>query len=145
MKQLNFQHLKQLYERHPDALDQFADECQFLHFKSSFRSLRDFFAMPTERAITGQPTWYVGFSNCQAHILQQLRQLYPRPHFLPADAEIPNTDYVFMGYDEGAVTHVRVHSFWWILSGILIELLLNVLFTAGLYSTIDVAGTIARQ
>lgn len=55
---------------------------------------------------TGKPTWYVGFSNCQSNILAELRHLYPRPHFLPEDAEIPNTDYIFMGYDEGAVMHV---------------------------------------
>lgn len=62
--------------------------------------------MPIERAETGKPSWYVGFSNCQSEILNKLRQLYPRPHFLPKDAEIPNTDYIFLGYDQGAVMHV---------------------------------------
>lgn len=84
----------------------FEDECQFLPFKSSFSSLNEFFEMPQTQIETGKPSWYVGFSNCQSNILTELRQLYPRPHFLPEDAEIPNTDYTFLGYDEGAVMHV---------------------------------------
>lgn len=88
-------------------MEHFSDECQFLHFKSNFGSLRDLFQMPIEQTITGKPSWYVGFSNCQTNILNELRQLYPRPHFLPKDAEIPNTDYIFMGYDQGAVMHVN--------------------------------------
>lgn len=106
MRLLSFDYLKRLYEQHSEALDNFSEECQFLHFKSSFGSLRDFFQMPVERAQSGTPSWYVGFSNCQSDILRQLRQLYPRPHFLPEDAEIPNTDYIFLGYDQGAVMHV---------------------------------------
>lgn len=64
--------------------------------------------MPKERTETGKPSWYVGFSNCQEVILDQLRQLYPRPHFLPKDAEIPHTDYIFLGFDQGAVMHVSI-------------------------------------
>lgn len=140
-EQLNFQYLKQLYEKHSEALDQFGDECQFLHFKSNFRSLRDFFAMPMAQAMSGHPAWYVGFSNCQAPILQQLRQLYPRPHFLPDDAEIPNTDYVFLGYNQGAVMHVR--SQLYIYESIACNI--ETISIAGLYSAIDVASPIARQ
>lgn len=62
--------------------------------------------MSDDQMRSGHPTWYVGFSNCQANILSELRTLYTRPHFLPADAEIPNTDYTFLGYNEGAVMHV---------------------------------------
>lgn len=62
--------------------------------------------MPESQVNSGKPTWYVGFSNCQPDILTELRKLYPRPHFLPEDAEIPNTDYTFLGYNEGAVMHV---------------------------------------
>lgn len=111
-KQLTFQYLKDLYHRHPDALSSFADECQFLPFKSTFLSLDDFFNMPESQVTSGHPTWYVGFSNCQPKILAELRQLYPRPHFLPDDAEIPNTDYTFLGYNEGAVMHVSFFIIW---------------------------------
>lgn len=52
--------------------------------------------------------WYVGFSNCQTDILFELRKLYPVPHFLPSDAEFPNTDYIFLGYDQGAIMHVSI-------------------------------------
>lgn len=62
--------------------------------------------MSDERAYTGKPPWYVGFSNCQTAVLHELRRLYPIPHFLPADAELPNTDYIFMGFDQGATMHV---------------------------------------
>lgn len=62
--------------------------------------------MSAAQALTGQPPWYVGFSNCQPKVLQQLRKLYEIPHFLPADAEVPNTDYVFMGYAQGAIMHL---------------------------------------
>lgn len=65
--------------------------------------------MSPERAENGTEPWYVGFSNCQIKILNELRKLYPvPPHFLPADSEIPSYDYIFMGYDEGANMHVRL-------------------------------------
>lgn len=35
-----------------------------------------------------------------------MRQYYTRPHFLPADAEHAHVDYIFMGYQQGAVMHV---------------------------------------
>lgn len=104
--QLTFQFLKDLYYRYPSSLANFNDDCQFLPFKSTFSTLEEFFNMPDEQVQSGHPTWYVGFSNCQANILSELRALYPRPHFLPPDAEIPNTDYTFLGYNEGAVMHV---------------------------------------
>lgn len=106
---LNYTYLKDLYHRHRDDLQNFQDECQFLNFKSNFLTLEHFFEMSEERAETGQPSWYVGFSNCQSQILDELRKLYPIPHFLPADAEVPNTDYIFLGYDQGAIMHVRLH------------------------------------
>lgn len=76
-------------------------------------TLADVFAMPSDRVAMkpGQQPWYVGWSNCQPDILHELRQLYPRPHFLPDDAEIPNTDFVFLGYEQGAVMHVSVFLF----------------------------------
>lgn len=107
-RNLNFKLLRDLYQRHRDDLHNFQDECQFLNFKSNFFTLEEFFEMPDERANTGQPPWYVGFSNCQSAIITELRTLYPIPQFLPEDAEIPNTDYIFMGYDQGATMHVSL-------------------------------------
>lgn len=104
---LNFTWLRRLYRRNnAAALRAYHDECQFLNFQSNFLTLERFFAMPAERAASGQPPWYVGFSNCQSAVLHELRRLYPIPHFLPDDAEVPNTDYVFMGFDRGAIMHL---------------------------------------
>lgn len=106
-KHLSFKYLKDLYYKSSDALNRFNDECQFLPFKSSFATLGDFFKMPDSQVNIGKPPWYIGFSNCNPNILKELRKLYPRPHFLPKDAEIPNIDYTFLGYEEGATMHVR--------------------------------------
>lgn len=105
-ERLTFQYIKSLYNSNPDILESFNDECQFLPFKSNFASLKDFLEMPEPQEKSGNPSYYVGFSNCQQNILAELRKLYPIPHFLPIDAEIPNTDYIFLGYNEGAVMHV---------------------------------------
>ncbi|XP_022189335.2 uncharacterized protein LOC111047797 isoform X2 [Nilaparvata lugens] len=45
-------------------------------------------------------------SNCYQPLLNEMRQHYSRPHFLPADAEHAHVDYVFMGYQQGAVMHL---------------------------------------
>ncbi|KAL1375084.1 hypothetical protein pipiens_017716 [Culex pipiens pipiens] len=102
---LNFTFLKDLYQKHPAALDSFHEDCQFLHFKSNFQTLRDVFRM-SEDFRTGHKPWYVGWSNCNPVILAELRKLYPKPHFLPEDAEMPNTDFVFLGYEQGALMHI---------------------------------------
>lgn len=108
---LNFTYLKDLYQKHPAALDSFHEDCQFLHFKSNFQTLRDVFRM-SEDFRTGHKPWYVGWSNCNPVILAELRKLYPKPHFLPEDAEMPNTDFVFLGYEQGALMHVRTCQKW---------------------------------
>lgn len=46
--------------------------------------------------------------NCHSEILNQMREYYPKPHFLPEDCEIPSKEYIFMGYDNGATMHVRL-------------------------------------
>lgn len=146
---LSFEYLRQLYLRNPLALDTFDEECQFLQFQSKFASLRQLFDSVNvddgkNNASTEKPSWYVGFSNCQITILNELRQLYPRPHFLPEDAEIPNTDYIFLGYDQGAVMHVRTAYFSFHISGALI-ILFHSGFLAGLHTKTNVASTITRQ
>ncbi|XP_055705028.1 uncharacterized protein LOC129802864 [Phlebotomus papatasi] len=107
-KLLNYTFLRDLYAKIPGALDSVQDDCQFLHFKSNFLTLRDVFSMSQSRAEfrKGEVPWYVGWSNCHPQVLTELRKLYPRPHFLPEDAEMPNTDFIFLGYEQGAVMHL---------------------------------------
>lgn len=102
---LSYEYLRQLYLNNPLALDTFDEECQFLQFQSNFASLRQLFES-VNNTNASQPSWYVGFSNCQSSILNELRELYQRPHFLANDVEIPNNDYIFLGYDQGAAMHV---------------------------------------
>lgn len=107
LKLLNYSYLKDLYEKVPGAMD---EDCQFLHFRSAdIKSLKDFFSMPKSRVEMkdgSDLTWYVGWSNCHPVVLEELRKLYPRPHFLPEDAEMPNTDYIFLGFEQGAFMHL---------------------------------------
>lgn len=44
-------------------------------------------------------------------MLSEMRKYYPRPHFLPKEAEHSHLDYVFMGYQQGAVMHVCIKGF----------------------------------
>ncbi|ALC42997.1 CG2211 [Drosophila busckii] len=101
---LNYSYIKELYNRVPGSLDAV---CQFQHFSSDLKTLRDVFKMSPKRAdmSEGAP-WFVGWSVCQPTVLAELRKLYPRPHFLPVDAEMPNTDFILMGYEQGAVMHL---------------------------------------
>lgn len=46
--------------------------------------------------------------NCDPDVLAEMRRYYPKPHFLPDDAETPSKEYVFMGYDAGATMHVSL-------------------------------------
>lgn len=62
-KQFNFTFFKNLYDRTDGAYKSVDDECQFLHFKSDFISLRDVFSMDMAR-INNEPgtnSWYVGW------------------------------------------------------------------------------------
>lgn len=107
-EQLTFQNIKEIYYKWPDALNR--DICQFLPFKSTFASLNEFFNMSeVDNDKPCGPTYYLGFSNCHTEVLKELRKLYSRPHFLPESSEVPNTDYIFMGYDDGATFHVSVY------------------------------------
>lgn len=107
-KVFSWEFFKDLYEHIDGAYDS-VEECQFLHFKSNFTSLRDVFAMSEERAMQHdkKDPWYVGWKNCHLQILDTMKKFYRLPHFLPEDAEVPYTNYVFLGYEEGAVMHVR--------------------------------------
>lgn len=101
---------RDLYERTEGAYESVEEECQFLHFKSNFANLREVFTMSEERALhrNGEDPWYVGWKNCHPQILDAMKPFYSVPHFLPEDAEIPYSNYIFLGYEEGAVMHVSV-------------------------------------
>ncbi|CAH2039457.1 unnamed protein product, partial [Iphiclides podalirius] len=64
--------------------------------------------MPNARVMNepGQSPWYVGWSNCHSVIKATMRQYYSIPEFLPEDAEFPETENIFLGYQIGAVMHL---------------------------------------
>ncbi|XP_060535211.1 uncharacterized protein LOC132707387 isoform X2 [Cylas formicarius] len=104
LKTFDLQYFKALYASVPDSHRSVDEECQFLHFKSDFISLKDVFDMSQSRVdnLEGERSW----GNCHPDILEEMRTQYPKPHFLPLDAELPYKDYVFMGYDDGATMHL---------------------------------------
>lgn len=59
----DFNFFKRLYQNIEDSYKSVDEECQFLHFKSDFISLRDVFAMEEARIRNspGQKSWYVGW------------------------------------------------------------------------------------
>jgi len=107
-KEFTLEFFRNLYERTEGAYESVEEECQFLHFKSNFANLREVFAMSKDRALhrEGEDSWYVGWKNCHPQILDVMKQFYNVPCFLPDDAEVPYSNYIFMGYEEGAVMHV---------------------------------------
>lgn len=109
IKSLNYSFLKDIYQRVPGAIDSVIDDCQFLHFKSNFVTLREVFqTVKGEEPLDDGTKWYVGWNNCHPRIMKYIRKLYPYPPlpFLPEDAELSATDFVFLGYDQGAIMHV---------------------------------------
>lgn len=107
-KVFSLQFFRSLYEQIHGAYESVDEECQFLHFRSNFANLKDVFSMSEQRAMNlpGEEPWYIGWKNCHPQILEIMKKFYEPPHFLPDDAEIPNTNYIFLGYEQGAVMHV---------------------------------------
>ncbi|KAK0158135.1 hypothetical protein PV328_009176 [Microctonus aethiopoides] len=99
---------RDLYKNIDGAYTSIEEECQFLPFKSNFTSLKEVLEMSHERASNPQPvdSWYVGWKNCHSDVLETMKKYYQVPHFLPNDIEIPQTNYIFLGYDEGAIMHI---------------------------------------
>ncbi|KAK5642381.1 hypothetical protein RI129_008548 [Pyrocoelia pectoralis] len=106
----SFKFFKNLYDSIDNAYRSVDEDCQFLHFRSNFISLRDVFAMSEARSNNspGETSWYVGWGNCDPDVLKEMHKYYPKPHFLPADSEQSGTEFVFMGYDSGATLHVSM-------------------------------------
>ncbi|XP_001352447.3 uncharacterized protein [Drosophila pseudoobscura] len=104
-KILSFGYIRDLYDSVPGSIE---SVCQFQHFNSDLKSLKEVFEMQLERSNLSQGApWFVGWSVCHPTVLAELRKLYPRPHFLPEDAEMPHTDFILMGYEQGAVMHLE--------------------------------------
>ena len=119
-KVFSLQFFRSLYENIQGAYESVDEECQFLHFRSNFANLKEVFSMSERRAMNlpGEDTWYIGWKNCHPQVLEIMKKFYETPHFLPEDAEIPNTNYIFLGYDQGANMHVSfnikclLHTCW---------------------------------
>lgn len=109
MQTFTFDYFKALYNTIDGAYESVEDECQLLTFKTEFTSLSEVFAMSEsrQRLDDGEKPWYVGWSNCHPDVLEKIRSQCATPDFLPADAELARMDYVFVGYQQGAVMHVR--------------------------------------
>lgn len=98
-----------LYEEIEGSYESVQEECQFLHFKSDFSSIKEVFEMSAGRRENREGgSWYVGWKNCHPEVLEVMKRYYAPPMFLPADAEVTHTNYVFVGYDEGAIMHVSM-------------------------------------
>lgn len=107
-KVFSFNFFKNLYKHIEGAYESVEEDCQFLHFKSDFSSLREVFAMSEKRALNkkGEDPWYIGWKNCHPQVLDIMKQFYDVPTFFPNDAEIAHTNYIFMGYELGANMHL---------------------------------------
>ncbi|XP_069687817.1 uncharacterized protein [Periplaneta americana] len=108
MQTFTYHFLKEIYQNVEGAYESVEEECQILTFKTEFKSLQDVFSMPESRVLQeeGEKPWYVGWSNCHPEVLAIMREHYSIPHFLPEDAEHANMDYIFIGYQQGAVMHI---------------------------------------
>lgn len=109
-KVFSLQFFRSLYDNINGAYD---EDCQFLPFRSNFVNLKEVLYMNDRRAVNlnGEEAWYVGWKNCHPQVVEIMNQFYETPHFLPKDAEIPNTNYIFLGYDKGADMHVSFFFF----------------------------------
>lgn len=63
MSVFSLQYFRTLYNNTEDGYRSVDEECQFLHFKSDFISIKDVFSMSEERLQNPQPdvSWYVGW------------------------------------------------------------------------------------
>ncbi|XP_057329113.1 uncharacterized protein LOC130669959, partial [Microplitis mediator] len=107
-KVFDLEFFKNIYENIDGAYESIEDECQFLHFKSNFSLLKQVLTMSKQRASNylNENPWYVGWKNCHPQVLEIMSKYYDTPHFLPVDAEVPQTNYIFIGYDQGAIMHL---------------------------------------
>ncbi|KAF2880530.1 hypothetical protein ILUMI_25643 [Ignelater luminosus] len=103
------QFFKRLYQKYENALlYNYYEGCNYFSYDSGIPSLESFFAKidTIDSNEIKKVSWYVGWGNCDPDVLAEMRKYYPKPHFLPDDAETPSKEYVFMGYDAGATMHL---------------------------------------
>nr|XP_027203789.1 bifunctional arginine demethylase and lysyl-hydroxylase psr-1-like [Dermatophagoides pteronyssinus] len=103
----NFDFFKRLYHDHHDHRKR--KNCQFFPYRTEFRSLDEVFEMHPLRSnyTPGTKPWYIGWSNCDYRIANEIRSHYTKPYFLPANSESIRTDWIFMGTpDCGAHMHI---------------------------------------
>ncbi|KAJ2943673.1 hypothetical protein O0L34_g16786 [Tuta absoluta] len=107
-KEFNYRFFKRLYEKTSGSYESIEEGCQFLNFKTDLFTLKEVFSMPDDRVKNkpGQKPWYIGWGNCHPDILSKVRKYYSPPDFLPEDAEFPDTENIFFGYEMGAVMHL---------------------------------------
>ncbi|KAK8747299.1 hypothetical protein OTU49_016733, partial [Cherax quadricarinatus] len=99
---------RSVYDSIEGSYDAVTDDCQFLPFRTEFVDLRAALDMHPARAarLPGTPPWYFGWSNCSPGVSAILRQLAPRPEFLPLHSESSALDWIFMGSEgPGAAWH----------------------------------------
>ncbi|XP_055346621.1 uncharacterized protein LOC129594087 [Paramacrobiotus metropolitanus] len=101
----SFDFFRKLYlKQFPGSLDVLNEHCQFFHYKTEFRNLREVLTMSKKRF---DQMWYIGFSNCDVAVADELRRHYARPAFLPVGSESSRYDWIFMGRPGyGANMHV---------------------------------------
>ncbi|XP_053637047.1 uncharacterized protein [Cherax quadricarinatus] len=100
---------RSVYDSIEGSYDAVTDDCQFLPFRTEFVDLRAALDMHPARAarLPGTPPWYFGWSNCSPGVSAILRQLAPRPEFLPLHSESSALDWIFMGSEgPGAAWHL---------------------------------------
>ncbi|ELT90614.1 hypothetical protein CAPTEDRAFT_101331 [Capitella teleta] len=99
METFSYDYFKEIYTKDPGIIRSVEEECQFFPYSTEFRSLGELFQMQDARAQyeSGEKPWYVGWSNCNHQVQEELRKHYHRPHFLPTDAESSAIDWIFMG------------------------------------------------
>lgn len=109
MSTFSYDFLKMLYTTKEGALTSVDEQCQFFPYKTDFSSLGDVFNMTDARAnfADGEKPWYIGWSNCNNEVKNELRNHYERPYFLPNDSESSALDWIFMGGSgPGALIHL---------------------------------------
>ncbi|CAL8125523.1 unnamed protein product [Orchesella dallaii] len=105
-EEFDFHKLKEIFQSEPGGVDAVSEECQFLPFRSPFISLREAFDRISENSSWEEP-WYIGWSNCHPGVASKLRELFPRPDFLPDDSSSSAIDWIFIGSPGlGASMHI---------------------------------------
>ncbi|KAK3884595.1 hypothetical protein Pcinc_011151 [Petrolisthes cinctipes] len=93
---------RSLYDGVPGSYSDVAHDCQFLPFRTYYLNLQEALARQTR-----PKHWYFGWSNCSPGVGGVLREVAPRPSFLPRHTEHSALDWIFMGtHGPGAASHL---------------------------------------